>query len=55
MLGLTPAAGAIASVGDVLGGSMQGRWQIVFLFLMVMVFNVVGEELWWRSIILSRQ
>ena len=52
---LSPAAGIIASVADVLGESVQGRWEIIFLFVMVLVFNVVGEELWWRGIILPRQ
>lgn len=52
---LTPEAGAIASVADVLGASVQGRWEIVFLFVMVLLFNVAGEELWWRGIILPRQ
>ena len=54
-LGLAPAAGAITSVADVLGVDVQGRWEIVFLFLLVLAFNVVGEELWWRGIILPRQ
>ena len=34
---------------------MQGRWELVFLFLLVLFFNVVGEELWWRGVILPRQ
>lgn len=55
ILGLAPAAGTIASVADVLGVSVQGRWELVFLFVMVLAFNVVGEELWWRGIILPRQ
>jgi len=38
-----------------LGESVRGRWEIVFLFLMLLLFNVVGEELWWRGIILPRQ
>jgi membrane protease YdiL (CAAX protease family) len=52
---LAPAAGSIASVSDVLGQSVQGRWELFFLFAMVLVFNVIGEELWWRGIILPRQ
>ena len=52
---LSATAGTISSVSDVLDGSVQGRWEIVFLFVMVLVFNVAGEELWWRGIILPRQ
>ncbi|MGD8807621.1 MAG: CPBP family intramembrane metalloprotease [Chloroflexota bacterium] len=52
---LSPSAGVIASVSDALDQSVQGRWEIVFLFLLVLFFNVVGEELWWRGIILPRQ
>ena len=53
--GLAPPAGTVTSVADVLGADVQGRWEIVFLFLLVLAFNVVGEELWWRGIILPRQ
>ncbi len=53
--GLAPAAGTVTSVADVLGADVQGQWEIVFLFLLVLAFNVVGEELWWRGIILPRQ
>lgn len=52
---LAPGIGVITSVADVLGISVQGRWEIVFLFLLVLPLNVVGEELWWRGIILPRQ
>jgi len=54
-LGLNPGAGTITSVEQLLGESVRGRWEIVFLFLMLLLFNVVGEELWWRGIILPRQ
>jgi membrane protease YdiL (CAAX protease family) len=54
-LGLAPAAEAITSVADVLGVEVQGRWEILLLFVLVLAFNVVGEELWWRGIILPRQ
>jgi membrane protease YdiL (CAAX protease family) len=52
---LTSGSGPITSVADVLGEGVQGRWEIVVLFLLVLAFNVVGEELWWRGIILPRQ
>jgi membrane protease YdiL (CAAX protease family) len=37
------------------GGQIQGRWQLVIIFTFVLFFNIVGEELWWRGIILPRQ
>ena len=49
------AAGTITSVEQLLDKSVQGRGEIVFLFLLVLLFNVIGEELWWRGIILPRQ
>lgn len=52
---LAPASGVITSVADALDQSVQGRWEIVLLFVMVLFFNVVGEELWWRGIILPGQ
>lgn len=55
LFSLAPKAGVITSVSDVLGQSVQGRWDIVFLFLLVLFFNIVGEELWWRGVILPRQ
>jgi len=55
LFNLAPVAGAITSVSDVLGQSVQGRWDIVFLFMLVLLFNIVGEELWWRGVILPRQ
>ena len=37
------------------GGQIQGKWYIVLIFTFVLFFNIVGEELWWRGIILPRQ
>jgi hypothetical protein len=41
-LGLNPGAGTITSVEQLLGESVRGRWEIVLLFLMLLLFNVVG-------------
>lgn len=54
-LGLNPGASMITSVDQVLDDSVQGHWEIVFLFVLVLLLNVIGEELWWRGIILPRQ
>jgi membrane protease YdiL (CAAX protease family) len=37
------------------GGVIRGRWDIAVLYLVTFVFNVLGEELWWRGYILPRQ
>jgi membrane protease YdiL (CAAX protease family) len=37
------------------GGVIHGRWDIALLYLLVFVFNMLGEEFWWRGIILTRQ
>jgi membrane protease YdiL (CAAX protease family) len=35
--------------------SLLGRWDIALLYLVTFFFNIVGEELWWRGVILPRQ
>lgn len=38
------------------GMDLTGRWDLVALVAVTMfVFNILGEELWWRGIILPRQ
>ncbi len=37
------------------GSALEGNWRIALLFLGVLVFNIVGEELWWRGYVLPRQ
>lgn len=37
------------------GGVIRGRWDIAILYLVTFFFNIAGEELWWRGIILPRQ
>jgi membrane protease YdiL (CAAX protease family) len=36
-------------------GGLQGNWSAFFVFLLVFIFNVLGEELLWRGIVLPRQ
>lgn len=55
LLKVVPPAGWIASVADVLDQSVQNRFEIIILYMLVLIMNVVGEELWWRGIILPRQ
>ena len=43
------------SLSQMLGGPIAGRWDIVVVWVVMLFFNVVGEELWWRGYILPRQ
>ena len=63
--GLIPIPGDVATVLDPrassqelldgYGGVIVGRWELVALYFVVLLVNVVGEELWWRGYILPRQ
>jgi membrane protease YdiL (CAAX protease family) len=37
------------------GEPLQGNWSVPLLYFVMLFFNIVGEELWWRGIILPRQ
>lgn len=38
------------------GGDIRGQWGLVLVvFLWLVIFNILGEELWWRGILLPRQ
>lgn len=37
------------------GGRISGNWDVVVLYTIMLVFNIVGEELWWRGYLLPRQ
>ncbi len=42
--------------GVLSGSSLEGRWLVgLWLIIGLVVFNIGGEELWWRGIILPRQ
>jgi membrane protease YdiL (CAAX protease family) len=36
-------------------GGLKGNWTAIFVFLIGLIFNIIGEELWWRGYILPRQ
>jgi membrane protease YdiL (CAAX protease family) len=44
-----------ATLDQIAGGTLLGRWDIVVLYLVYLFFNIAGEELWWRGYILPRQ
>lgn len=37
------------------GGSIYHNWSILFLYLVVYLFNILGEELWWRGVVFPKQ
>ncbi|MBA3072511.1 MAG: CPBP family intramembrane metalloprotease [Anaerolineae bacterium] len=36
-------------------GGLPGNWFLLFFSLVLLIINVVGEEFWWRGIVLPRQ
>lgn len=36
-------------------GGLSGNWLALFSFFVLLFFNVIGEEFWWRGYILPRQ
>ena len=38
-----------------IGTPVKGNWGVAALFCVMLLFNIVGEELWWRGYILPRQ
>jgi membrane protease YdiL (CAAX protease family) len=49
------AALSLDALAQSAGGVIRGRWEIAVLYLLTFIFNILGEELWWRGIILPRQ
>lgn len=46
---------SLALFADFIGAPLKGNWGVVVLFTIMLFFNIVGEELWWRGYILPRQ
>jgi membrane protease YdiL (CAAX protease family) len=44
-----------AVLDDMVGGQILANWGIIILYFIVLSFNIVGEELWWRGYLLPRQ
>jgi membrane protease YdiL (CAAX protease family) len=57
--GLPPAIDPLVAKTSIptefLGVSLRGNWAIALVYLAILVFNIVGEELWWRGYVLPRQ
>ncbi|MBI9051648.1 MAG: CPBP family intramembrane metalloprotease [Anaerolineaceae bacterium] len=46
---------SLANFNQAAGGQILGQWSLMGLYLVTFFFNIAGEELWWRGIILPRQ
>jgi membrane protease YdiL (CAAX protease family) len=40
---------------DTAVGGLLGNWPLVVFMAVLLVFNILGEEFWWRGVVLSRQ
>ena len=38
-----------------LGPNVKGNWGLVLVTIVLLIFNIFGEEFWWRGVILPRQ
>jgi membrane protease YdiL (CAAX protease family) len=36
-------------------GGLKGNWLPVIAFIVTLFFNIIGEEFWWRGVVLPRQ
>lgn len=53
---LNPTVSLTSAVLDnMVSGQILGNWGVVILYVVMLTFNIVGEELWWRGYILPRQ
>ncbi|MFZ5879245.1 MAG: CPBP family intramembrane glutamic endopeptidase [Chloroflexota bacterium] len=46
---------SVDAMKGLLGGQVHGQWSLVIVTLLLLFFNIVGEEFWWRGYILPRQ
>lgn len=49
------AGGDLFAIYAAAFGGLAGNWTALFLYLLLLFFNIVGEEFWWRGYILPRQ
>jgi membrane protease YdiL (CAAX protease family) len=43
------------ALAEATGAPLEGNWGVVLSLSILLFFNIIGEELWWRGIILPRQ
>jgi hypothetical protein len=46
---LDPQTAATGAVYDRAVGGLKGNWGVVATSLAVLIFNILGEEMWWRG------
>jgi membrane protease YdiL (CAAX protease family) len=44
-----------AALQTAVGAPLAGNWGVALLLAVALFFNIAGEELWWRGVILPRQ
>jgi membrane protease YdiL (CAAX protease family) len=42
-------------VDSFMGFPLKGQWWIAVVYLIALIFNIIGEEFWWRGYIFPRQ
>ena len=52
---LDPRLSQTSIPSELLGISLPGSWWVLIVIFFVLVFNIYGEEFWWRGYILPRQ
>ncbi len=52
---LDPRATSMGLPTDLLGVPLTGNWWVIAAYIVLLSFNIFGEELWWRGYILPRQ
>ncbi len=52
---LHPGGTSELAPGEFMGMALKGEWRIVALYFVGWVFNILGEEFWWRGYMLPRQ
>lgn len=45
----------VLGVFDAAVGGLLGNWMPALALLVVLFFNIIGEEFWWRGVVLPRQ
>jgi len=52
---LDPRVAKTSIPTEFLGVSLHGNWRMALVYLGILVFNILGEEFWWRGYVLPRQ
>ena len=52
---LDPRVQRAAIPTEFVGMPLEGNWLVLILVLVILIFNILSEEVWWRGYILPRQ